>query len=211
MLLAAQGILNARWFLPSLHSMRNTSVSFGKLLLLLIFFEESILIGLAIARGLVKADLVYPNVGAALGCFERTMATQISGVAGDDFAGKTRLMHLPEANNNFRKASGEVRRCFVNSSWLIGHTMSCKINTSTEWVYTRQNYHKGSMNIPQPNIEGSTVHCLIEVEHVIWCEAVIWCAHRPFPPLLDLWSDGLQPWMQIIVIIIKVSKKNPNY
>lgn len=44
--------------------------------------------GLAIARGLVIADLVYPNVGAVLCCFERAVATQISGVAGDDSAGK---------------------------------------------------------------------------------------------------------------------------
>lgn len=44
--------------------------------------------GLAIARGLVIADLVYPNVGAVLCCFERAVATQISEVAGDDSAGK---------------------------------------------------------------------------------------------------------------------------
>ncbi len=38
------------------------------------------MIGLAIAQGLVVADLVYPNAGAALCCFERAAATQISGV-----------------------------------------------------------------------------------------------------------------------------------
>lgn len=39
--------------------------------------------GLALARSLV--DLVYPNVGAVLCCFERAVATQISG---DDSAGQ---------------------------------------------------------------------------------------------------------------------------
>lgn len=44
--------------------------------------------GLAIASGLVVVDLVYPNVGAALCRSERAAATQISGVAGDDSAGR---------------------------------------------------------------------------------------------------------------------------
>lgn len=64
------------------------------------------MIGLAIARGVVIVDLVYPNVGAVLCCFERAAATQISAVCrGDDSAGKEGLMRLPEENNNNRKAS----------------------------------------------------------------------------------------------------------
>lgn len=46
------------------------------------------MIGLAIAGSLVVVDLVYPNVGAVLCCFERALATQISGVTGDGSAGK---------------------------------------------------------------------------------------------------------------------------
>lgn len=57
--------------------MRDISLSFVGPLLLLFFYKESILIGLADARSLVIVDLVYPNVGAALCCFERTLATQI--------------------------------------------------------------------------------------------------------------------------------------
>lgn len=45
------------------------------------------MIGLAIAGSLVIVDLVYPNVEAVLCCFERVVATQISGVAEDDSAG----------------------------------------------------------------------------------------------------------------------------
>lgn len=61
--------------------MRNISVSLVGSLFYCFSKKESILIGLAIARGLVRVDLVYPNVRAVLCCFERAGATQISGVA----------------------------------------------------------------------------------------------------------------------------------
>lgn len=77
---------HADFFLPCIPCV--TYQCLWSALAFIVFLKESILIGLAIARSLVIVDLVYPNVGAVLCGFERAVATQISGVAGDDSAGK---------------------------------------------------------------------------------------------------------------------------